>query len=86
MIIFIKKSWLNFVPAVAARQRRQVLFIFIRFKRFVDCININYTRVIIGEEDNGIYYVMIEYINIIRTGNCENIPLLDNWHWETKAW
>jgi len=66
------------VPAVAARQKRRVLFIIIRFKRFVDCIINIYTRVIKGEEDNGIYDVMIEYINIVKTGNCENIPLLNN--------
>ena len=36
MTLFILKSWPNHVPAAAVTRGRQVLFMFNRFKRYVD--------------------------------------------------
>ena len=38
MTLFIYKSWPSHVPAVAVIRKRQVLFIFNRFKGYVDGI------------------------------------------------
>jgi len=40
-LIRSKKSWLTFVPAVAVIQRGQTIFIFIKFKGYVDGLFLN---------------------------------------------
>ena len=69
------------MPAVAVIRRRLVLFIFIRFKGYVDGKNkperrYDFTRVIY--EEVSIYAVELKFVDSITTGNGESNLLSNN--------
>ena len=89
MTITIYMSWPNYVPAVAVIRRRLVLFIFSRFKGYLDGKispkqDTVLTRVIY--EKVSIYGVELKFFDTLTTGNGESNLLSNNWRWGTKAW
>ena len=71
------------MPAVAVIQERLALFIFIRFKGYLDGIlnlgiRINITRVLMREVNVSTIGGEMKFFDTFRTGNGENDPLYIN--------
>ena len=71
------------MPAVAVIQERLALFIFIRFKGYLDSIlslykGTNITRVLIREVNVSTISEEMKFFDTSRTGNGENNPLSIN--------
>ena len=87
--VSIYVSWPNYVPAVAVIRRRLVLFIFIRFKGYLDGIISPIKGTVLLEfYERWEVYVELEmkFYYTAKTYKGESNHLCNNWRWGTKAW
>ena len=90
MTFYIYVSWPNHVPAVAVTRGRLVLFIFNRFKGYLDSKSSSqrgliYTRVLCERGCTDEWSDEILWYHL-GTDKGESDLLCINWRWGTKAW